>query len=137
MKNAYFEKLEKCIYATELNLSEVANRLSFNEQGLVPVISQDKSSKRVLMLAWMDKTALLRTLSTGRMTYWSRSRNQFWIKGETSGKTQTLIDMSIDCDGDTILCQVDQKGGACHTGRNDCFYLEVDHKRWRVSVPAY
>jgi phosphoribosyl-AMP cyclohydrolase len=86
------------------------------------------------MLAWMNKAALSETLATGYVTYWSRSRNQRWVKGETSGHTQELVSLSIDCDGDAILCQVNQTGAACHTGRKHCFYLQVDTQRQIVRV---
>ena len=80
----------------------------------------------MLMYAWMNQAAIEKTLTTGLMTYWSRSRQSFWVKGETSGHTQQLMAMRFDCDGDTILCQVKQMGSACHTGRPNCFYLQVD-----------
>lgn len=86
------------------------------------------------MLAWMNKQALLLTISTKRMTYWSRSRERLWKKGETSGHVQALVSISFDCDGDAILCQVDQTGAACHTGRADCFYLKVDVKKQQVFI---
>ena len=134
MKRAYFESLESCSGSTELELSEVTNQLGFDSRGLVPVITQDASSKEVLMLAWMNKAALSETLTTGYVTYWSRSRSQLWVKGETSGNTQSLVSLSIDCDGDAILCQVNQAGAACHTGRKHCFYLQADKQRQIVRV---
>ena len=81
------------------------------------------------MLAWMNETALRETLTTGRVCYWSRSRQSLWRKGESSGQVQMLKELRLDCDGDTILCRVDQTGPACHTGRRDCFYLKVDGDR--------
>lgn len=134
MKREYFEKLEHAPDNTSLDISEVIMQLAFNEQGLIPVITQDAASKDVLMFAWMNQEALELTLSTQRVTYWSRSRQQLWIKGETSGHTQALISMAFDCDGDVILCQVHQEGAACHTGRPDCFYLKVDIKDNRVLI---
>ncbi len=134
MKNTYFQSIEVRPSGSTLPLDEVVEKLAFNEQGLMPVITQDATSKDVLMLAWMNQSALEKTLSTGRMTYWSRSRNAFWEKGETSGHTQELVNMSIDCDGDAILCQVNQTGAACHTGRIDCFYLSVDRDQQQVRV---
>lgn len=125
MKHSYFEKLEQLPHNTPLDLREIVEQLAFNEQGLIPVITQDARSKDVLMFAWMNKQSLEQTLSTKRMTYWSRSRNQLWIKGETSGHTQNLVSMAFDCDGDAVLCQVNQSGAACHTGRPNCFYLDV------------
>lgn len=132
MKRVYFEQLEQMPANTALKINEVIDQLAFNEQGLIPVIIQDAASKDVLMFAWMNRDALELTLSTHRMTYWSRSRKQLWIKGETSGHTQTLVSMTFDCDGDAVLCLVDQSGTACHTGRPSCFYLKVDGERQQV-----
>ena len=134
MQNAYFQALESLPSGHSLPLKRVIDELAFNGEGLIPVITQDATSKDVLMMAWMNRSALLQTLDTGRMTYWSRSRNAFWVKGETSGHTQQLVNMSIDCDGDAILCQVNQTGAACHTGRPDCFYLQVDTKNKQIHV---
>jgi phosphoribosyl-AMP cyclohydrolase len=97
------------------------DRVQFNDQGLVPAIVQDANSHEVLMLAWMDAEAMRRTLSSGRATYWSRSRQMYWVKGETSGNTQHVRDLRLDCDGDTVLLTVDQVGPACHTGARTCF----------------
>ena len=130
----YFKKLEHASDNTSFKLDEVIDQLAFNDQGLIPVITQDATSKDVLMFAWMNKESLNLTLSTKRMTYWSRSRKQLWAKGETSGHTQALVSMSFDCDGDVILCQVNQSGAACHTGRPDCFYLKVDIERQQVVI---
>lgn len=134
MKHLYFEALEQISGGTTLELDDVINQLAFNENGLIPVITQDFNSKEVLMMAWMNKQSISETLSVGHMVYWSRSRQELWRKGETSGHTQKLIEMSFDCDGDAILCRVDQKGPACHTGRPSCFYLKVGDKK--VHVPA-
>lgn len=101
--------------------SGLAERLKRNAAGLVPAIAQDASSGRVLMMAWMNDEALALTLSTHRATYWSRSRQELWVKGETSGHTQHVRQVSIDCDGDTLLLSVEQVGGACHTGAATCF----------------
>lgn len=98
--------------------------LKYNDQGLIPAIAQDATGD-VLMMAWMNAEAVARTLKTGRVTYWSRSRQAFWIKGETSGHTQKLIEMRIDCDRDTVLVLVEQEGAACHTNRRSCFYTAV------------
>lgn len=98
------------------------DRLSFNADGLVPAIAQQFDSGEVLMMAWMNRDAVVETLATGRVCYWSRSRKGLWRKGETSGQQQRLVDFLIDCDGDTILLKVDQDGVACHTGRRTCFY---------------
>ncbi len=99
----------------------VAERLSRNDAGLVPAIVQQHDTGEVLMLAWMDDEALRRTLTTGRATYWSRSRGEYWVKGETSGNRQHVKEIRLDCDGDTLLVKVDQEGPACHTGAHTCF----------------
>ena len=99
--------------------------LTFNDAGLIPAIAQDAQSLEVLMLAWMNADSIRRTLQTGRVTYWSRSRQEFWVKGETSGHTQELVDFRFDCDQDCLLVLVNQTGPACHTGRRDCFYRAV------------
>ena len=134
MKHDYFIALEKHDKDDPLALADVVEQLAFNEQGLIPVITQDANTKSILMFAWMNKEALRKTLATKRMTYWSRSRQQLWIKGETSGHVQKLIAMSFDCDGDTILCQIEQQGAACHTGRQSCFYLRVEADKQQVWV---
>jgi phosphoribosyl-AMP cyclohydrolase len=92
---------------------------------LVAAISQDSVNKEVLMVAWMNEEALRATLESGEVTYWSRSRNQLWRKGETSGHTQKLISLAYDCDGDALVLQVEQTGAACHTGERSCFYREI------------
>ncbi len=99
--------------------------LKFNEAGLLPAIAQQHDTGEVLMMAWMNADAVAQTLETGQVTYWSRSRAEFWVKGKTSGHTQKLIDMRIDCDRDCILVLVDQVGAACHTNRRTCFYTSV------------
>lgn len=100
----------------------------FNADGLIPTIAQDNSTGEVLMMAWMNAEALKITITTRRVTYWSRSRNKLWEKGETSGQTQELISLKIDCDQDTLLLKVKQKGSACHTGERTCFYRTLDEK---------
>ena len=99
--------------------------LTFNDAGLIPTIAQDADSREVLMLAWMNTQSIQRTLDTGRVTYWSRSRQAFWIKGETSGHIQELVEFRFDCDQDCLLVLVKQTGAACHTGRRHCFYRAV------------
>ena len=99
--------------------------LKYNEAGLIPAIAQDASTGEVLMMAWMNVDAVEKTLETRRVTYWSRSRQSFWIKGETSGHTQELVDLRLDCDRDCLLAVVNQVGAACHTGRRNCFYKSV------------
>lgn len=99
--------------------------LTYNAAGLIPAIAQDHASGEVLMMAWMNAESIMRTLETGQVTYWSRSRQEFWAKGATSGHVQTLKEMRIDCDRDCLLMQVEQVGAACHTGRRSCFYTAV------------
>ena len=99
--------------------------LKYDAKGLIPVIAQDASSAEVLMMAWMNTEAVARTLESGRVTYWSRSRQSFWVKGESSGNVQELVEMRVDCDRDCLLVMVDQTGPACHTGRRSCFYTGI------------
>ena len=99
--------------------------LKFNEAGLIPAIAQDERSGEVLMMAWMNAEAVEKTLSSGRVTYWSRSRQSFWVKGESSGHVQELVDFRVDCDRDCLLMVVRQTGPACHTNRRSCFYTAV------------
>jgi phosphoribosyl-AMP cyclohydrolase len=100
----------------------VMEAISFDAAGLVPAIAQQHDTGEVLMLAWMNREAVAETLATGRVCYFSRSRNRLWRKGETSGQQQRLVELRLDCDGDAILLRVDQTGVACHTGRRTCFY---------------
>jgi len=102
-----------------------AQSLTYNAQGLIPAIAQDEASGEVLMMAWMNAEAVEKTLETRRVTYWSRSRKEFWIKGETSGHTQELVDFRVDCDRDALLLIIRQVGPACHTNRRTCFYTAV------------
>lgn len=136
MKRPFFQNLETLGSNETLPLHEVIEQLAFNEQGLISVIAQDTETKEVLMLAWMNQTALQKTLDTGRMTYWSRSRNEIWVKGETSGNYQTLKSMYFDCDGDAVLCLVTQQGAACHTERKNCFYIEAQKLNNRAVVTS-
>ncbi|AIE86101.1 phosphoribosyl-AMP cyclohydrolase [Fimbriimonas ginsengisoli] len=102
------------------------DQIKYNADGLVPAIVQDHASGEVLMMAWMNAEALRRTLETKRATYWSRSRQNFWVKGETSGHTQQVRSVSVDCDLDTVLLKVDQVGAACHENYRSCFFRDVD-----------
>lgn len=99
----------------------IAERVRFNDRGLVPVVVQAADTHEVLMMAWMDAHALAYTLATRKGTYFSRSRNEYWVKGLTSGHTQHVVEVRLDCDGDTVLLKVEQTGGACHTGDRTCF----------------
>lgn len=101
------------------------NSLTYDSNGLIPAIAQDATSHEVLMMAWMNAEAVVKTLETGKVTYWSRSRQAFWIKGETSGHVQQLVDFRYDCDKDCLLVLVNQTGAACHTHRRSCFYTAV------------
>ncbi len=105
--------------------TDFLDAIAWTSDGLVPVIAQDANSGRVLMMAWMNREAVAETMATGRVCYWSRSRKAPWRKGDTSGHIQTLVDLRIDCDGDTLLVLVDQKGVACHTGRHNCFFRAI------------
>jgi phosphoribosyl-AMP cyclohydrolase len=98
------------------------NNLKYNQDGLIPAIAQQHDSKEILMMAWMNADSIKETLETGRVCYWSRSRQAFWRKGESSGQVQMLKEFRVDCDSDTLLLLVDQTGPACHTGRRSCFY---------------
>jgi len=105
--------------------------VAWNESGLVPVIAQDATDGEVLMMAWMNREALARTLETGEAVYWSRSRQALWHKGQTSGHFQRVKEMRLDCDGDTLLLKVEQVGGiACHTGRRRCFFKRLEAGCW-------
>lgn len=110
--------------------------LKFDSNGLVAAIAQQHDTKEVLMLAWMNQAAIEETLRTGQVCYFSRSRNQLWRKGETSGQVQKLVEMRLDCDGDALLLLVDQHGVACHTGRRSCFYKSVrEDELVEISAP--
>jgi len=113
------------------------DEVNFDDSGLIPVIAQDLESQRVLMVAWMDKNALLETVKTGLATYWSRSRAQLWRKGESSGHEQFVKSVQLDCDGDVLTLLVEQKGNvACHTGRNSCFFRVLTKDGWQISEPV-
>lgn len=101
------------------------SRLKYDANGLIPCIAQDHASGEVLMFAWMNAESVARTLATGAVTYWSRSRAGFWVKGESSGHVQRLVELRIDCDRDCLLALVTQEGPACHTNRRSCFYTSV------------
>jgi len=107
------------------------SEIRFNENGLIPVIAQDAISGKVLMLAWMNRESLALTVEKGEAVYWSRSRNRLWHKGEESGHVQKVTDIRFDCDEDVVLIKVEQTGGiACHTGRESCFYRQLQDDQW-------
>ena len=110
--------------------------LRFDADGLIPAIAQQHDSGEVLMLAWMNREAIEETLSTGRVCYWSRSRQRLWRKGETSGQWQRLVELRVDCDQDALLLKVDQAGVACHTGRRVCFFSRVVDGRTEIVEPV-
>lgn len=113
-----------------------SDKIKWNEQGLVPAIAQEVSSGRVLMVAWMSRESLELTASSGKATYWSRSRQKLWRKGEESGHEQIVRELRTDCDNDVILLQVEQKGGiACHTGRHSCFFQRLQEGQWEAVDP--
>lgn len=126
---ASLKQTERLAVGEGIPLGEALAGLRWNADGLVPVIAQQHDSGEVLMMAWMNREALEETLRTGRVCYWSRSRQTLWRKGESSGQVQVLKEMRFDCDGDTVLLRVDQTGPACHTGRRDCFYNCVQGDR--------
>ena len=110
---------------TELDLDLIMANLKTDKDGLIAAIAQQHDTKEVLMLAYMNEKSIRESLETGQVCYWSRSRQTYWRKGESSGHRQKLVSMAFDCDGDAILLQVDQQGPACHTNRRDCFFFEV------------
>lgn len=110
--------------------------IQFNDRGLVAAIAQQHGTGEVLMMAWMDRDAVEETMRTGRVCYWSRSRQAPWRKGETSGHIQRLVDLRVDCDGDTLLVEVEQTGVACHTGRHNCFFRAIRDGQLEVIAPV-
>jgi phosphoribosyl-AMP cyclohydrolase len=107
------------------NIDEILNKLKFNEQGLIVAIAQDFTSKKILMQAWMNIESIRQTIDSGLATYFSRSRNEIWQKGKTSGNFQKIVSISADCDYDCILLIVEQRGPACHTGKENCFFNNI------------
>jgi len=113
------------------------DRVAWNADGLAPAVAQDAASGEVLMVAWMSRESLARTVETGEATYWSRSRRALWKKGETSGHVQKIVEIRLDCDADAILLRVESVGGvACHTGRRRCFFNRLDRDRWVETDPV-
>ena len=121
-----FKDLEKSHQGESRTLLDALDGLKYGDDGLIPAIAQQVDSGEVLMMAWMNRSSIEETLKTGRVCYWSRSRQAYWRKGESSGQVQQFKSMAFDCDGDTILLKVDQTGPACHTGRRSCFFHRVD-----------
>jgi len=118
-----------------------ADEVAWNSEGLAPAVAQDDASGEVLMVAWMNRESLERTVATGEAVYWSRSRNALWKKGETSGHVQKVREVRLDCDGDTLVLQVESVGGvACHTGRRRCFFRRLEQRRggieWNTTDPV-
>lgn len=121
--------------ATEIG--QWLDEVKWNNEGLVPAIAQDVVDGQVLMMAWMNREALSETRRLGEAVYWSRSRGQLWHKGEQSGNVQQVHEVRLDCDGDTVLLRVSQRGGvACHTGRRHCFFRRLDDRQWQVDEPV-
>jgi phosphoribosyl-AMP cyclohydrolase len=110
-------------------------QLKYDSNGLIPAIIQEQSTGRVLMLAWMNKESLQKTIETGKTWFWSRSRKKFWMKGETSGHVQTVKDVAFDCDADCVLIQVEQAGAACHEGYKSCFFRSIHGEEVKVTEP--
>lgn len=127
-----FKEWEAAAAGTALTLSQVLDGVRFNSDGLVPAVAQQFDSGEVLMLAWMNREAIIETLQTGQVCYWSRSRQAYWRKGESSGHRQLLRELRLDCDGDAVLLLVDQHGPACHTDRRNCFYIALDEQGARI-----
>lgn len=109
-------------------------QLKFDANGLIPAIVQEQSTGRVLMMAWMNRASIEKTIETGKTHFWSRSRKKFWMKGETSGHVQVVKDIAFDCDGDTLLIQVEQTGAACHEGYKSCFYRSAREGGKKIDV---
>lgn len=128
-----FKTLERAAAGYTTSLESVLNAIPWNADGLIPAIAQQYDSRDVLMMAWMNIDTLRETLSTGHVCYWSRSRQRPWRKGETSGQVQTLKQAMLDCDGDTLLLLVDQKGPACHSGRRTCFLTTLGTEQATVN----
>jgi phosphoribosyl-AMP cyclohydrolase len=125
MYSSFFKQHETASIQTVFSLAQIVNNIPYNIDGLIPAIAQQYDSKEVLMMAWMNRQAIEETLNKGQVCYWSRSRQNYWRKGESSGQIQRLKEMRLDCDGDTLLLLVDQQGVACHTGRRSCFYYTL------------
>lgn len=126
---AWFKEIENDADGSVYPLQKVLDELTFDAEGLIPVIAQEEGSGEILMFAWMNREALDETLATGAMCYWSRSRQCLWRKGESSGHRQRLVSLRTDCDGDALLATIEQTGAACHTFRKSCFYIDLSDKQ--------
>jgi phosphoribosyl-AMP cyclohydrolase len=135
---AIFQHLNSAIGADmDIKNQDWVGEISFNSDGLIPVIAQDNDSHRVLMVAWMNEVAVKQTVATGIATYWSRSRSALWRKGESSGNEQHVQSVQLDCDADVLILNVIQIGGiACHTGRNSCFFRTLTPEGWQTTEPV-
>ena len=120
---------------TDVMTTNFYDNLKFNSDGLIPAIIQDHKTGRVLMMAWMNRASLETKIATGKTHFWSRSRQKFWMKGESSGHTQAVKDISFDCDVDTLLIQVEQIGAACHEGYQSCFFRSVENDSFKITEP--
>ncbi len=128
-----YKSLEKQPKGSQVAAQEALDALKFNTDGLIPAIAQQHDTGEVLMMAWMNRDSIEETLATGQVCYWSRSRQTYWRKGESSGHVQKLVALHADCDGDTLLLQVDQAGPACHTNRRSCFYVNIDARQATIT----
>ena len=129
-----WKQVEKAELNERFDLETALSHLKFNEDGLIPAIAQQYDSGEVVMMAWMNPDSIRETLKNQRVCYWSRSRQAYWRKGESSGQVQHLKELRVDCDGDTLLLLVDQIGPACHTGRRSCFYAVADQDALKVDA---
>ena len=123
------DEIAENVPASEKIMAQILSSLKFTPDGLIPAISQQHDTGEILMMAWMNREAIKETLLTGQICYWSRSRQSLWRKGESSGQSQTLHEFRWDCDADTVLMMIDQKGVACHTGRKSCFHNALRNEK--------
>jgi phosphoribosyl-AMP cyclohydrolase len=134
MSKQFFKTLESSAVHSHYALDAFLDELAYDADGLIPAIAQQYDTKEVLMMAWMNRASIAESLQTGRVCYWSRSRQNYWRKGEQSGQMQILKSLSADCDGDALLLMVDQTGPACHTGRRSCFYHLAQPQNPQVEI---
>ena len=134
MSKFFFRELENQQAGYRHDLEAFIEQLCFNDAGLIAAIAQQHDSKEVLMMAWMNQQSLRQTLETGKAVYWSRTRQQLWVKGEQSGHVQEIVQIHADCDGDCLLLSVNQQGVACHTHRPSCFFWSLDRQKKQVFI---